>query len=59
MGILYKTLKKIIFLFPPETAHHLSLSLLKKTSHHLLHKIPHKPVQALGLTFKNPIGLAA
>jgi dihydroorotate dehydrogenase len=63
---LYKLLLKILFLMPAETAHYFSLN-----SYKILCKLPlvrqmvsgifrvNNPVQFLGLTFYNPIGLAA
>ncbi|HQQ93463.1 MAG TPA: quinone-dependent dihydroorotate dehydrogenase [Bacteroidia bacterium] len=62
---MYPLLKRLLFLFPPETAHHLTfffiripglarlLGLFYNTSHPSLHR------QVFGLDFANPIGLAA
>jgi len=64
---MYPLLKKVFFLFQPEKAHSLALSLfgfarqvpivgatLKKS-----YKPLDKPVHLFGLKFKNPVGLAA
>lgn len=56
---MYKTIKKLLFFLPPETAHQFSMLLLRKTPAHWFPKIPDKPVDILGLRFANPIGLAA
>jgi dihydroorotate dehydrogenase len=59
-GGMYKTLKKLLFLLPPEVAHRLSLFLLKKAPAKLFFTKKHlNPITALGLNFPNPIGLAA
>lgn len=60
----YHLLKKLLFKLDPETAHHLTLAALQQFSHlgslnPLRQTIPDQPVSALGLTFPNPIGLAA
>src|ERR1700677_3527648 len=56
-------LKPILFRLPPETAHHFTLASLK-----LLHRLHlsaqlypgvDQPKTLWGLTFKNPVGLAA
>lgn len=58
---MYSLIRKFIFSMQPETAHNFSIQALK-----LLGKlpfnplpIPQNPTQVMGLTFKNPIGLAA
>jgi dihydroorotate dehydrogenase len=64
---MYKLLRPLLFLLAPETAHQLTLQAVRfagkfPPSYGLLvqlYKAPDKPVQAFGLTFKNPIGLAA
>ena len=55
-----------MFQLDPETAHHLTLQLMRLGSIQPINSIlqrlysaPSKPVQAFGLTFKNPVGLAA
>jgi len=63
---MYSLLRALLFRFDPETAHQFTLQLLRiggiEPIHSILHaiySIPSKPVQAFGLTFKNPVGLAA
>lgn len=64
---MYKLLRSLLFHLEPETAHHLTLQALRLAgnfplSHWFLrqiYKVPSKPVQAFGLPFKNPVGLAA
>src|SRR5689334_19333289 len=64
---MYKFFRSLLFRLDPETAHQLTLQAIRlagsfSPSHWLLtqlYKAPSKPVQAFGLTFKNPIGLAA
>jgi len=63
---MYPLLRRLLFLLDPEVAHQLTLyalriggvepfaSLLKS-----IYSAPQKPVHAFGLTFKNPVGLAA
>src|SRR4030042_6627266 len=64
--MIYKLLiRKILFLFPPEVVHHLIVGLLKfplfSKILHLVYYYEHPSLQrpVLGLTFKNPVGLAA
>ena len=67
---MYKAiLKQLLFLLPPEKAHHLTVSLLKTTLaipgiSHLFRasfKVEHPSLEreVFGLKFKNPVGLAA
>lgn len=64
---MYSLLRPLLFSLAPETAHQVTLQLLRAAgnfplSNWLLRQIyrtPSKPVQAFGLTFKNPVGLAA
>lgn len=64
---MYHLLKRLLFLFSPETAHKLSLQLfgfglaIPGISHVIksLLKPAEKPVEFCGLQFKNPVGLAA
>ena len=64
---MYKLIRSLLFKLDPETAHHLTLYTLRSTQYFppalwLLERayaVPSKPVQAFGLTFKNPVGLAA
>jgi dihydroorotate dehydrogenase len=61
--ILYSLIRPFLFALDPEYAHELTLSLLNKTRQLGLGKIIVKskmnPCQVMGLTFPNPIGLAA
>ncbi len=61
---LYSLLRPLFFALDAETAHYLTLNLLKladQTGLSALSKPPsvYKPVQVMGLEFKNPLGLAA
>jgi len=62
---LYPVLKPLLFQLDPETAHSVTLKLLKAATASGLQKlftdtrIPPKPVNIMGLSFKNPLGLAA
>jgi dihydroorotate dehydrogenase len=56
---MYKYFQKLLFCFPPETAHRISLFCLKKIPAACFPKVPDRSVEAMGLKFKNPIGLAA
>ena len=64
---MYKVLRSILFLFSPEAAHKISMSLLKLCcstgfSRKLFSKIFEArsiPAQLFGLTFRNPVGLGA
>jgi len=64
---MYPLIRSILFRFDPEIAHEFSLSLLhlvgsSQSLRHLfswLYQTPQKPVNILGLTFPNPIGIAA
>ncbi|MCK5719615.1 MAG: quinone-dependent dihydroorotate dehydrogenase [Thiomargarita sp.] len=61
---MYRLLRPLLFLLPPETAHYFSLKSLN-----ILHKlklmplffkqVPNIPYEIMGLKFPNPIGLAA
>lgn len=61
---MYSQLRPLLFLLSPETAHHVTLSTLQ-VAHRvgvlpLLHQRPqHNPCMMMGLTFPNPVGLAA
>lgn len=62
--MLYKIAKPILFALDPEKAHHLTLStldLLRKLrlTALLQSELPTQPVKVMGLTFSNPVGLAA
>jgi dihydroorotate dehydrogenase len=61
---MYSLLRPLFFRLPPETAHHLTLQTLKilerlKLTHLFFGQIPAKPCTVMGLTFPNPVGLAA
>ena len=64
---MYNIIRPLLFRLDPETAHQLTLQALRvggnfPLSNWLLkqiYKVPSTPVQEFGLTFKNPVGLAA
>lgn len=61
---LYPLLRPLLFSLDPETAHEVTLKLLNAVYMSGLAKtlypvIEHKPLTVMGLTFKNPVGLAA
>jgi dihydroorotate dehydrogenase len=63
---MYKFFRSLLFRLDPETAHQLTLQLMRVGGIEPIHSIlraiysaPSKPVTAFGLTFRNPIGLAA
>ena len=63
---MYPAVRSLLFKLDPETAHHLTLQLMRiggiQPIHSLLqwlYSAPARPVDAFGLTFKNPVGLAA
>ena len=64
---MYNTFRSLLFRLEPEQAHHVTLQLIRRAGNFSitrwlltqLYKAPSKPVQAFGLTFKNPVGLAA
>ena len=64
---MYSLLRPLLFRLDAETSHALTLYALRSTQYFpptlwlltQLYKTESKPVQAFGLTFKNPIGLAA
>ena len=61
---LYPLLRPLLFSLDPETAHEVTLKLLKVAYLSGLGKliypgIEDKPVNVMGLSFKNPVGLAA
>ncbi len=60
----YALLRPILFNIDPETAHHLTLKLLKLADQSGLSALSRasssdKPVEVMGLHFRNPLGLAA
>jgi len=64
---MYNTLRPYLFRLDPERAHELTLRALRLAGNFSLtrkilestYKAPAKPVQVFGLTFKNPVGIAA
>jgi dihydroorotate dehydrogenase len=64
---MYKLLRPLLFRLAPETAHQLTLQAVRfagkfPPSYRLLvqlYRAPARPVEAFGISFKNPIGLAA
>ncbi len=64
---MYNFFRTLLFKFDPETAHHLTLNAIRlagvippvRWGLEKAFYAPEKPVQAFGLTFKNPVGLAA
>lgn len=61
---MYSILRKLLFAFPPETAHELTLDLLGAAERMRLlsafaPKIQGRPLMVMGLPFANPVGLAA
>lgn len=63
---MYKLLKPILFQLDPEQAHHLTFSLMKRSGFLLpfffsskINNEPNLKREVFGLTFKNPVGLAA
>lgn len=64
---MYSRLRRILFRLDPEVSHQLTLNALRLAGNFLLsnellaqlYKTSPKPVHVFGLTFKNPIGLAA
>jgi len=62
--MFYSAIRKVLFKFDPETIHELTIKGFKTTGStplNLFYKqnITDKPVEAMGITFPNPVGLAA
>jgi dihydroorotate dehydrogenase len=62
----YRLLRPLLFALEPETAHQLTLQLLRWGGYEpfsallrWVYAAPQKPVRAFGLNFRNPVGLAA
>lgn len=58
---MYALLRRVLFLLPPETAHHIALSSLK-WAHPILPKANNQtitPTTVMGIEFPNKVGLAA
>lgn len=61
---MYSIVQKALFNCDPEWSHDFALNWLKRSQDNLLRlsyqqSVPQKPVTCFGLTFKNPLGLAA
>ncbi len=61
---MYQLARKILFQFSPETAHDLTMDMLSASQRLGLLKclfkpVPSVPTEVMGLTFDNPVGLAA
>src|SRR5215207_6131394 len=64
---MYSLFRSLLFRLDPESAHRLTLQAVRIAGNFplsnwyltQLYSTPPKPVQAFGLTFKNPVGLAA
>ncbi|MBU3002805.1 quinone-dependent dihydroorotate dehydrogenase [Paraglaciecola arctica] len=61
---MYPLIQKLLFTQDAEWSHDFTINWLKRTQNSLLdcvyrQNLPDKPVTAFGLTFKNPLGLAA
>ncbi|MFQ3194221.1 MAG: dihydroorotate dehydrogenase [Colwellia sp.] len=62
--MFYSAIRKVLFKFDPETIHEMTIKGFKATGSsplNLLYKqnITNKPVEAMGIVFPNPVGLAA
>ena len=62
--MLYTFARSFLFALDPEVAHELTLSKLDHAAalgltRLVVRRVPDLPVQAMGLTFRNPVGLAA
>ncbi|HQR22202.1 MAG TPA: quinone-dependent dihydroorotate dehydrogenase [Burkholderiaceae bacterium] len=63
-GVLYSLARSFLFALDPEVAHELTLSRLDHAAalgltRLVCRRVPDLPVQAMGLDFRNPVGLAA
>lgn len=63
-NMFYSAIRKVLFKFDPETIHEMTIKGFKATGSsplNLLYKqnITDKPVEAMGIVFPNPVGLAA
>lgn len=61
---MYGIIKKFLFQFPPEKAHQIALNSLQTINRFglsplLFPRIPSHPLQCMGLSFPNPVGLSA
>ncbi|SHG88317.1 quinone-dependent dihydroorotate dehydrogenase [Ferrimonas marina] len=62
--MFYRLAQKVLFQTNPEVAHAIAMTGIRATSHTPLscfyrQKVPHAPVEFMGVTFPNPVGLAA
>ena len=62
--ILYPLIRKVLFQFDPEVIHDVTIKSLKVMGGGPLsvlykNRVPHKPVEVMGVRFPNPVGLAA
>lgn len=61
--MLYSLVRSLLFSLPPETSHHLSLTGISLAERlglmRLLPAITEQPISLMGLSFPNPVGLAA
>jgi dihydroorotate dehydrogenase len=57
--MLYPLLRSLLFALPPETAHEVALKSLRLMPAGLLPRAADDPVQLMGLSFANRVGLAA
>lgn len=62
--MFYRIMRSFLFMLNPEKAHDLTIKLLKLTSGTILdlfyrQKVQQRPVEVMGLTFPNAVGLAA
>ena len=62
--MFYRIMRSFLFMLNPEKAHDLTIKLLKLTSGTVLdlfyrQKVQQRPVEVMGLTFPNSVGLAA
>jgi dihydroorotate dehydrogenase len=64
---MYIFFRRLLFRLDPEAAHGLTLNLVRLAGHipparwllEALYAVPERPVEAFGLRFRNPVGLAA
>ncbi|MEE3159195.1 MAG: quinone-dependent dihydroorotate dehydrogenase [Pseudomonadota bacterium] len=61
---MYDLLRSLMFRLPAETSHDLALDMIGaagrlRLADKLVRPVPSQPVQVMGLTFDNPVGLAA
>ena len=61
---MYDLLRSLMFRLPAETSHDLALDMIGaagrlRLAEKLVRPVPAQPVEVMGLTFDNPVGLAA